>query len=56
METQIRAEHALHRRRLSRNIGLGVTLIVFVALVYSLTVVKVSHLGDPVPAAATSSQ
>jgi len=42
----IRAEHELHRRRLSRNIGLGVTLIVFVVLVYSLTVVKVGHLGE----------
>ena len=33
MEKTIRAEHELHRRRLSRNVGLGVVLIVFVGLV-----------------------
>ena len=27
--TQIRAEHELHRRRLSRNVGLGVALVLF---------------------------
>jgi len=41
METTIRAEHALHRRRLSRNIGLGVVLLAFVVLVYGLTIAKV---------------
>ena len=41
MATTIRAEHELHRRRLSRNIGLGVVLILFVGLVYGLTIAKV---------------
>jgi len=41
MATQIRAEHELHRRRLSRNIGLGVVLILFVGLMYGLTIAKV---------------
>lgn len=41
MATQIRAEHELHRRRLSRNVGLGLALLLFVALVFGLTVAKV---------------
>ena len=41
MEKTIRAEHELHRRRLSRNVGLGVVLILFVGLVYGLTIAKV---------------
>jgi len=48
METQIRAEHELHRRRLSRNVGLGIVLVLFVALVYSLTIAKVGT--DPTDA------
>ena len=52
MDTQIRAEHELHRRRLSRNVGLGIVLVLFVALVYSLTIAKVGtdpmdELGVP---------
>ncbi|MCU0828751.1 MAG: hypothetical protein MUE52_15455 [Tabrizicola sp.] len=41
-----RPEHELHKRRFSRNVGLGVTLAAFVALVFALTVVKVQR-GDP---------
>lgn len=44
-EMAIRAEHELHRRRLGRNVGLGVTLIAFVVLVFALTVVKVTTEG-----------
>ena len=44
-----RPDHELHGRRLSRNIGLGVTLLAFVALVFALTVVKVTR-GDPMQA------
>ena len=52
MATQIRAEHELHRRRLSRNLGLGVALILLVVLVYGLTIAKVGtdpmdELGVP---------
>ena len=52
MATTIKAEHELHRRRLSRNVGLGVVLILFVALVYGLTIAKVGtdtydELGVP---------
>lgn len=41
-----RPEHELHRRRFGRNLGLGLTLVAFVALVFALTVVKVKR-GDP---------
>ncbi|SNT75138.1 hypothetical protein [Paracoccus seriniphilus] len=41
----IRVEHELHRRRRSRNVGLGLVLVAFVALVFGLTVVKVRQ-GD----------
>jgi hypothetical protein len=39
-------ESAMHRARFSRNLGLGVVLVGFVALVFALTVVKVTR-GDP---------
>ena len=42
-----RPEHELHRRRFSRNLGVGLTLAAFVALVFALTVVKVKR-GEPV--------
>lgn len=44
-----RPDHDLHRRRFSRNLGLGVTLVAFVVLVFALTVVKVTR-GDPMQA------
>jgi hypothetical protein len=41
-----RPSHEIHKRRFSRNLGLGLTLAAFVALVFALTVVKVKR-GDP---------
>ncbi|WP_102108708.1 hypothetical protein [Oceaniglobus roseus] len=41
----IHAEHELHKRRFSRNLGVGLLLAGFVALVFGLTVVKVEQLG-----------
>jgi len=41
-----RPAHDLHKRRFSRNLGLGLTLAAFVVLVFALTVVKVTR-GDP---------
>lgn len=41
----LQAEHELHRRRSGRNIGLGVVLVLFVALVFTLSVVKIKE-GD----------
>ncbi|MCR8723986.1 cytochrome C oxidase assembly protein [Frigidibacter sp. ROC022] len=41
----ITQEHELHRRRRGRNYGLGLVLGGFVALVFALTMVKVTNLG-----------
>lgn len=48
-----RPEHEMHRRRFSRNLGVGVVLAGFVALVFALTVVKVTR-GDMMHANDTS--
>ncbi|MCI2398914.1 hypothetical protein [Aliiroseovarius subalbicans] len=51
----IRAEHEIHQRRLSRNVGLGLVLVGFVALVYFLTIAKVnSPAPNTLPAAEQS--
>ncbi len=42
-------QHELHGRRFGRNVGLGIALAAFVALVFALTVVKVTR-GDPMQA------
>jgi ABC-type transporter Mla subunit MlaD len=42
----IEVTHDLHRRRFSRNVGVGVVLLLFVVLVFALTIVKVQR-GDP---------
>ncbi len=44
-----RPEHEIYKRRFGRNLGLGLTLAAFVALVFALTVVKVTR-GDPMKA------
>jgi hypothetical protein len=44
--SQFRPDSEMHRARLSRNLGLGAVLVGFVALVFALTVVKVTR-GDP---------
>ncbi len=38
-------EHELHKRRLGRNVGLGVVLGAFAALVFALTVAKLHEGG-----------
>lgn len=44
----ISREHELHRRRLGRNAGVGLALAALAALLFGLTVVKLSATG-PVP-------
>lgn len=39
----LKATHELHHRRLSRNVGVGLALISFVAIVFGLTVVKLTR-------------
>lgn len=36
-------EHDIHRRRLSVNVGVGLTLVAFVALIFGITVVKIAN-------------
>ena len=47
--TPIMATHDLHKSRFSRNLGVGLALLVLVAIVFGLTVVKVTR-GDPMQA------
>lgn len=42
----IQVEHDLHRRRRSRNLGVGLLLALFIGIVFGLTVVKVTELGE----------
>ena len=49
-----RPQHELHTRRFSRNIGLGLVLAAFVALIFGLTVVKITE-GDVARAIAGAS-
>lgn len=37
-----REPHELHKRRSGRNIGLGLVLAAFIAIVFGLTIVKVT--------------
>ncbi len=41
----IKAEHELHKRRFSRNLGVGLALAGFVALMFALSVVKINSVG-----------
>jgi hypothetical protein len=49
-------EHEMHKRRKSRNIGLGGVLILFVTLVFGLTIAKVSPLMNEVTAQGETTQ
>ena len=50
----ISREHELHKRRRSRNIGVGMVLGAFIVIVFGMTMVKINR-GDfqMQPAAAT---
>ena len=39
-------EHEIHKRRLGRNLGVGLLLVIFVGIVFGLTVVKVLAIGE----------
>ncbi|SLN50060.1 hypothetical protein ROJ8625_02470 [Roseivivax jejudonensis] len=49
----IRTTHEIHTRRFGRNLGLGLTLAGFIAVIFGLTVVKVQGLEYRQPAAGT---
>jgi hypothetical protein len=42
-------QHEIHTRRFSRNLGLGLVLAAFVALVFGLTIAKVTSDDFSVP-------
>ncbi|WP_439120519.1 hypothetical protein [Marivita sp.] len=46
-------QHELHERRYGRNVGVGLVLVGLIAIVFGLTVVKVTR-GDYEPPATTS--
>lgn len=41
----LQVEHELHKRRFGRNVGVGLVLVGFVAIVFGMTVVKVQNTG-----------
>lgn len=41
----MRVEHELHQRRRGRNLGVGLILVGFIAIIFGLTVVKVTNTG-----------
>ena len=41
----LRAEHDVHQRRFSRNVGVALVLLGFIAVIFGLTVVKIQNLG-----------
>jgi hypothetical protein len=41
----IAREHEIHRRRFGRNLGVGLSLVAFIVLVFGLTVAKVQRGG-----------
>lgn len=49
----LKQPHELHNRRFGRNLGLGLVLAGFVALVFGLTVVKVTRGDFETPATVT---
>lgn len=62
VKSQFPPPHEMHRRRFSRNLGVGLTLAAFVILVMALTIVKVTEAGpmlgldlQPAPTAGTTS-
>ncbi|MCE8005864.1 hypothetical protein [Aestuariivita sp.] len=38
----IRVEHELHKRRFGRNLGVGLVLAALIAIIFGLTIVKVT--------------
>jgi hypothetical protein len=45
MRMGLTKEHELHQRRFGRNVGVGLILVAVIALVFGLTVVKVTNDG-----------
>ena len=39
-------EHEIYKRRLGRNLGVGLVLAAFIAIVFGLTIAKISNGGQ----------
>ena len=52
----LRPTHELHKRRFSRNLGVGLTLAAFILIVFGLTVVKVTSDGFSLTGAPVEQQ
>ncbi|EBA04246.1 hypothetical protein RB2150_07083 [Rhodobacterales bacterium HTCC2150] len=54
----MKTEHEMHKRRFGRNLGVGLLLVSFVAVVFGLTIAKVTGVGlkDRFDPASASSQ
>jgi hypothetical protein len=42
----LKVEHEIHHRRFGRNLGVGLLLVAFAAVVFGLTIAKVSGGGS----------
>lgn len=49
-------QHEIHERRFGRNVGVGLLLVGVIAIVFGLTVVKVTRGDFETPATTTVSQ
>ncbi len=49
-------QHEIHERRFGRNVGVGLLLVGVIAIVFGLTVVKVTRGDYETPATTTVSQ
>ena len=45
MVNTLHVEHELHQRRRSRNVGLGLSLAALIAVLFGLSVVKITTVG-----------
>ncbi|MDG1738239.1 MAG: hypothetical protein P8L68_15640 [Paracoccaceae bacterium] len=39
-------EHEIHKRRMGRNLGVGLVLAAFIAIVFGLTIAKINNGGQ----------
>lgn len=49
-------DHELHGRRFGRNLGVGLTLLTFVVLIFGLTIVKLNKFTEDTMAERSAAQ
>jgi hypothetical protein len=50
----MRVEHEIHQRRKGRNVGVGIALALFIAVIFGLTVAKVTSDDFQLPQSEVS--